>query len=465
MYIITNAMKNLLRNKGRNILIAAVTLAIIVSAVVTLTINNAAAKIIDGIRLDLGSRVEVRQDLIEMRQVGLGREDASYISVEDFYRFAESDYLRKAIYGAEMYAWSDTFFAIDDPSFGTATHTNQDGTEKLAETLKMVSTSEPDALADFGTLRRIIDGKMFESLNECVISEDLARLNNVSVGDVIEFRGAYSTDKIFSLTVAGIYSDETDDYINPWMTMFGSMPSQNRRNEIVTNWETLMAAGWESNYGLDMKTEFFLKNPDDVSLFEAEVRAKGLPVTYNVSINQAAYDKVTGPLSGMKGAAVTFMVVILVLGAIVLALISFMAVRERKYEVGVLRAMGMERSKVALGILAETAMIAGLCLIIGLGAGTAMAQPVADNMLEGRVAAEEADSGGGGNKVLFAGGQMQTDDKAAGYVPESEIQVSLGMDVIARIILITLGLAAISGIIGVVIITQYEPLKILRERS
>ena len=41
MYIISNAIKNLIRNKGRNILIAAVTLAIIVSAVVTLTINNA----------------------------------------------------------------------------------------------------------------------------------------------------------------------------------------------------------------------------------------------------------------------------------------------------------------------------------------------------------------------------------------------------------------------------------------
>jgi len=71
MYLFTNAMKNLVRNKGRNILIAAVTLAIIVGAVVTLTINNAAAKIIDGIRLDLGSRVEIGQDFMEMRAAGL----------------------------------------------------------------------------------------------------------------------------------------------------------------------------------------------------------------------------------------------------------------------------------------------------------------------------------------------------------------------------------------------------------
>jgi putative ABC transport system permease protein len=95
-----------------------------------------------------------------------------------------------------------------------------------------------------------------------------------------------------------------------------------------------------------------------------------------------------------------------------------------------------------------------------------MAQPIADSMLEGRVAAAEAEStNAGGGRVLIAGGQMSTDDDAAGYVPESEIQVSLDTDVIMQIILITLALAALSGVIGVVLITQYEPLKILRERA
>jgi putative ABC transport system permease protein len=468
MYLITNAIKNLVRNKGRNILIAAVTLAIIVSTAVTLIINNAAAKIIDDIRLDLGSRVEVRQDFIEMRQVGLGREDASYIPMENFFSFAESDYLRKAIWGANMYAWSDTLRAVDDYSEtpGETTRINDNGEEVLVETLKLVSSSELDALADFGTLRDIIYGRMFSGLNECIISVDIAQLNNIMLGDVIELKGTYSSDKNYRLTVVGIYSDATEAYTNWFFAMYGRF-ADNRRNEIITSFDTLMEAGWETNHGLDLKTEYFLKDPDDIRRFEAEVRAKGLPVTYNVSINQAAYDKVTSPLSGMKNAVVTFMTVILILGAIVLALISFLAVRERKYEVGVLRAMGMERGKVAFGILAEAVMISALCLIIGLGVGDAMAQPIADKLLERRVAAAEATDAarGAGNRVLFAGGQMQTNDNAAGYKPESEIQVNLGLDIIMQIIIITLGLAALSGIIGVVIITQYEPLKILRESN
>jgi len=270
---------------------------------------------------------------------------------------------------------------------------------------------------------------------------------------------------VFNLTVVGIYSDNTDEYLNPWMVIFGAFPAENRRNEVITSWETLLAANWTSNAGLDMKTYYFLRNPDDIRKFEAELRAAGLPITYNVSINQAAYDKVTGPLSGMSSAMVTFMAVILILGAIVLSLISFLAVRERKYEVGVLRAMGMERGKVAFGMITETIMISVLCLVIGLGVGSAMAQPIADGILEDRVASADSVESPMANRALFAGGQAQIGDGTAGYVPESEIEVSLGAAVIIQIILITLGLAALSGVIGVVVITQYEPLKILRERN
>ena len=465
MYILSNALKNLLRNKGRNILLAAVTLAIILSTVVTLTISNAAAKVIDDIRLDIGSRVEIGQDRMEMMAAGLdGRSDSSYISIDSFRSFAESEYLSRTIWNAEMYAWSGTFYAVDDPDKGTALRSDGQGGEVVNETMKLVATSEPATLTEFGNSRNIIEGRMFEEVNECVVSQDVARLNNTSVGDVIEVTGAsFINDKAFSLTVVGIYSDETEAYLSP-MLMFNGRFADSRRNEIITGWDTLMTVEWASNYGLKINPAYYLKNPDEIKLFEEEARSKGLPVTYNVGINQDAYDKVSGPLSSMNGAVTTFMIVILILGVIVLALLSFMAVRERKYEVGVLRAMGMEKSGVAFGILAEAVIIAAACLLIGLGAGGAMAQPIASGILEGNVA-EQAVEDTGPSKFIFAGGEMQTDDKASGFEPESEIQVNLNADVLMQIILITLALAALSGVIGVVVITQYEPLKILRERN
>jgi len=468
MYLFTNAIKNLGRNKGRNILIAAVTLAIIISTVITLTINNAAAGIVNDIRLDLGSRVSIRQDFIEMRQAGLdARVDMQYLPLTDFVAFSESQYLRHTTFQADVLAWSDTIIAVDDPAFGTNTRMLDNGDIMFTETLRLVTISDPDLLPDFGTLRHIVDGRMFEGINESIIGQEQAMLNGISVGDTIELIGAFATDRAFSLTVVGIYSDDTEAYLNPWMLMFGAFPAQSRRNEIITSFDTLIASGWETNLGLDIDFHYFLADPDYLSAFEAEVRSMGLPVTYTVDINRAAFDRVSGPLAGMSNAAVTFMIVVLILGAITLALISYMAVRERKYEVGVLRAMGMERSKIAFGMIAESLTIAAICLVIGLGAGSAMAQPIADGILEGRVA--EADEAAGDNpmagRALFAGGQAQIGDGTEGYSPISEIQLNLGADVIIQIILVTLGLAALTGIIGVVIMTKYEPLKILRERN
>jgi putative ABC transport system permease protein len=468
MYLITNAVKNLSRNKGRSILIAAITLAIIISTVVTLTINNTAAKIVDDIRLDLGSRVSVRQDFIEMRQAGFdARSDMQHLPLTDFVAFSESPYLRHTTFQADVLAWSDTVIAIDDPDFGTNTRMLDNGDIMFTETLRIVTISDPDLLPDFGTLRHMIDGRMFENINETIISQELAMFNSISIGDTIELIGAFATERTFGLTVVGIYSDETEAYTNPWMLMFGAFPSHSRRNEIITSFDTLVASGWETNLGLDIDFHYFLDNPDYLRAFESEVRSMGLPITYTVDINRAAFERVSGPLAGMSSAAVTFMVVVLVLGAITLALISYMAVRERKYEVGVLRAMGMERGKVAFGIITESVMIAAICLAIGLGIGSWVAQPIADGILEGRVA--EADAAAGDSpmagRALFAGGQAQIGDGTEGYSPVSEIQLALSAEVLIQIILITLGLAALTGIIGVVIITQYEPLKILRERA
>jgi putative ABC transport system permease protein len=129
--------------------------------------------------------------------------------------------------------------------------------------------------------------------------------------------------------------------------------------------------------------------------------------------------------------------------------------------------MGMERGKIAFGIFVETIMITTLCLVIGLSTGALAAQPMADRLLAGQVesAAEDVANSGLGNKALIAGGQVQTDDPASGYRPISDIEVAVGFDVIIQIIFIALALAAVSGIVGIVRITQYEPLKILRERN
>jgi len=464
MYIISNAIKNLIRNNGRNILIAAVTLAIIVSAIVTLTINNASAIIIDEARMDIASRVDISVDLFTH-----GRVDRQTITVEQYVSFADSAYLRHTVFQAEMQAWFGNFHAVGDYDFGQTPPPDPGMVHSPVG--KLTGHSDPDNISGFGTYRRFVAGRMFDAINEAIITEELALLNGLSVGDVIHIESAFQYGKRFELEIVGIFAHEADELeafqSALWSMMGFSLPMMISQNEIFTSFDTLMSAGWESADGLDMRLEYYLANPDYLARFEAEVRANGLPDVFGVTINQAALDRVTGPLSGMRSAALTFTLVLLVLGAIVLVLVSYLAIRERKYEVGVLRAMGMERGKIAVGIFAESIMLTALCLVVGLGAGASVAQPMANRLLAGEVEAQAealARSGEGG-RVLMAGGEVQTDDPAAGYRPISTIEVAVGMDVIIQIILIALALAAVSSVIGIIRITQYEPLKILRERA
>ena len=218
---------------------------------------------------------------------------------------------------------------------------------------------------------------------------------------------------------------------------------------------------------MEVHAEYYLKNPEEISEFEAEVRAKGLPPDYCVSINQAELDGITAPLKGMSGITSAFMIVILILGGIVLILLSFIAVRERKYEVGVLRAMGMEKVKIAAGILAEAVILSAMCLTIGLGIGSVVSQPIADGILSGQVeiAAAETKAKSEDLKFKVMAGKTQLVSGLHGYTPISEIRVALDANAMTQIVFIALALAALSGMIGIAVITKYEPLKILRERN
>jgi ABC-type lipoprotein release transport system permease subunit len=60
-------------------------------------------------------------------------------------------------------------------------------------------------------------------------------------------------------------------------------------------------------------------------------------------------------------------------------------------------------------------------------------------------------------------GKTQLINGLNGYTPVSEIQVALDTNTVTQIMIVALALAALSGVIGIAVMTKYEPLKILRE--
>jgi len=179
------------------------------------------------------------------------------------------------------------------------------------------------------------------------------------------------------------------------------------------------------------ETVFYLQSPDLLSAFEAEIREKGLPDDWIVFRDEASYRRMIAPIENLQDVSLTFLLVVLLFGAAIMILLSIIAIRERKYEIGVLRAMGMKKKKVALGLWAETIIITFCCFVLGMVAGTALATPVSN--------------------ALWTG--------------EGQINIALDGITALQILGVSLLLATIAGAVSVSRITKYEPIKILMERN
>ncbi|MCU9810953.1 ABC transporter permease [Paraclostridium sp. AKS81] len=303
--------------------------------------------------------------------------------------------------------------------------------------------------------RKVTDGKMPEKDGEALVSEDFAKLNNLKVGDTFKVQNPDDSDKYdpLELTISGIYYDGTES------PNYGfKHPMMNRKNEIITTFNTLKAYKVKTNNDLiSVNAKFFLKDPDLLSEFNEEAHKLGLNKLYDVSTDSQSYDEIVKPVEGLQKIANMFMILVLCFGGSILILISILGIRERKYEIGVLRAMGMKKGKVALGLIFETLSTIAISLVVGLSIASLSAQSISNVLLKTQIEAQNQ-SASGGMMMLRMGAASNVD-------PITNLNVHLSSEAIVGIILIALLLGAISIGIGIVYIMRFEPRKILSERN
>ena len=80
--------------------------------------------------------------------------------------------------------------------------------------------------------------------------------------------------------------------------------------------------------------------------FADEVSSKGLSPYYSVTNNLKEVESATEGVTNVGTFAFTFLIISLIIGGVVLFVINMINIRERKYEIGVLRTIGMSKLKV-----------------------------------------------------------------------------------------------------------------------
>ena len=360
----------------------------------------------------------------------------------------------------------------------------------------------------------VTDGEVFTEGTaemQCIISQELATYNDLAVGDTILIANPNSEEETYTLTVVGIYTDSSANEQS--FSMMGStatdpanqiymshtalqsiLDASAAASETVTDDDT--GREFETGMTATLTATYEFADPSEYERFEQQVRDLGLDDSYSVTSSDIeAFEQSLVPLDNLSSMARVYLIVILIIGAIILVVLNIFNVRERKYEIGVLTAMGMKKRKVSAQFLTEIFAVTLAAVIVGIGIGAVCSVPVTNALLADQVSAQQTqsdrreesfgrpggdmggvpdmggmgDMGGmfGGMSDMFGGENPFTNlfggSAETNYV--TSVSSAMNLTVVFQMLGIALLLTVVSGAVSMLFVMRYEPLKILANRD
>ena len=514
MYILKNAWISIMRNKGRNILIAIIVMVISASCAVTLAIKESANDIVSAYQEKNPVEATIGMDrnrlLDSLREENTSQEkminafnDIKLLTEEEILSYGQSDYVENFYYtyrlgiNAKDLEEATDSLVKEKTEVKTETSTDTWGSPREGRgpggpggsvTNKKTTTTVTEkifnekaqngafTLIGYNGNYTIIEGEVssdFSSFN-CVISEELAQLNDLSIGDKITLVDALEEDNTYEFTVTGIYQENTESS-NDLDRMFS-----NSANEIITNVSAIKTI-LEKNEELapTITPTFLLKNKEAAEPFKKEVEEKGLQEYYTVTDNVEKLESATSSISNVKTFAITFLGITFLIGGIVLVVINMINIRERKYEIGVLRTIGMKKAKVSLQFMLELFIVSLVSLLLGAFAGSYASVPVANRLLQNEI--ENANSsyedisqnfgipddqkGAFRNQPNGMGRENSNHFGVAQIEQVDKIDAVVDFKVLGQLLGIGIVLTLLSSCASMIAISRFSPLTILKERS
>ncbi|MBQ3265851.1 MAG: ABC transporter permease [Ruminococcus sp.] len=359
----------------------------------------------------------------------------------------------------------------------------------------LVGYSSYQAMEDFGeddeeSTCTMKEGEIFaDNTSEyvCLVEESLATFNSLSVNDVITLVNPNNEEETYDLTIVGIYKNSSSssvDGVDPPNTIITSYAVV---KDIETNSETVNSTAStaatadsdddENEDALVSKFTgtFIFGSVDDYNQFKEEVKAKaesaGLDGDLYIvtSSDIASFKAGLKPLENLKSFATTFLYLTLAIGAIVLIVISVISIRDRKYEIGALAAMGLKKMKLSMLFMIEVLAVTLIAILIGATIGSVASVPVTNYLLQSQVEQQEMEDQASIQQPQMPGGGSQErpeDGEVIGKVNYlTQVGFSVDFMVILKMLLIGIGLSVVSGFTSILFILRYDPKQILASRD
>ena len=523
MYILKNSIISIVRNKGRNILIGLIILTIACASTVTLAIRNTANRIVKNYeeahdliatisfdRGQLGAQFKGGTDAQKENIEAFNNIEA--FTIEDVKNYGESEHLKGYYYTYVTSLNSDTLskatdsyeYEVEDTQTTTTTDTTTSTTgggsscgkggpggmdggqmaerhtitnnntttvitkskEKFESSRNLTGDFEIDGYSSYDAMTNFVDGSYkiiegemisdFESY-QCVISSELATLNEITVGNTITLKNT-NTEKTYDFTVTGIYTNNEDN--DDSASMYSSTA-----NTIITGSGVIdLLVADDNTLVTNITPSFILNGEEDIEDFTAEIKEKGLNEYYTINTNLDELENATKSIENVKIFATTFLIITLVISSLVLFVINLINIRERKYEIGVFRTIGMSKCKLTIQFVVELLIVAAISLIIGAIVGSFLAKPVGNMLLENEIETSQGEQEEISNNFGKQNMNMNFNNRAPVETIDS-MEAVVDFTVVMQLLGIGILLTLMSSLASMISIQRFSPLTILKERS
>ncbi|MBD5169306.1 MAG: ABC transporter permease [Oscillibacter sp.] len=432
MGFIRRAFYSMKYRKWQNIILTiAYTLLFALTLGILLVYLSMSAQV-DLLQKSLGCAVTLRSNVWDISLVG----DLKYCSVreEDAQAFIDSPYVES--YNKLGYIG---VVAFDEDLIPYVRDSNRSLYERLmleAEQgiyfgymgdclmIPVTQSEKFEAFTAFGF--SLVEGRHFtaEDTDAVIISKELADRNGLKIGDQMSFTSNYyaqtdfyeSEDEIqhVTLTICGLMDVPDAQEMGYDVDMFFNDPY----NVVISAYEAtkVLSNQYHPEVCLQDLT-VYLRSADDMDAFIQETQEKltienvvgsassyggvtsdggyiysdetvvqerydrfvGGDCFYTMYLDNEWYDMVAVPMESVRNLLGTFLVVVLVGSAVVLALVVILSLRGRQREFGILLAMGEQKRKVVGQIFVEVFVPLLAAAILGAILGTQVVVPLAEN--------------------------------------------------------------------------------------
>lgn len=279
-------------------------------------------------------------------------------------------------------------------------------------------------------------GEAFDSTVDdavAVIGKGLAEKNSLRVGSTFT---AYGTE----VRVVGIYDTGTDFANNNVVMPLSTLQRLSSQTDTIT------------------AATVTVDSLDNLAATTEAVKAK-LGTAADVTNSQDVATTAVEPLENVKSIAMFSLIAALVAGGVIILLTMVMIVRERRREIGVMKAIGSGNAGIMGQFVVESVTLTLIGLVVGLGIALVAATPLTNTLVTSSSASTQ--SAGTGGMRRGPGGMGAAIGVVAGQNLRS-VQTSVGIETFAFGVGAAVLIAVIGSAVPAYFISKIRPSEVMR---